>query len=95
MSDIPIYSIASRSAVSVPGVRMVDQSEGLLGIEWIDGENVKTILVNTEAVANGIPDNAGPTLSAFGVTPGACMVLLRSCIAAVSLVSSESPAQIS
>ncbi|KAF9557917.1 hypothetical protein CPC08DRAFT_736584 [Agrocybe pediades] len=33
-----------RAGVNVPGVRMVDASEGLLGIEWIDGQSVKKLL---------------------------------------------------
>ncbi|KAJ7281839.1 hypothetical protein C8J57DRAFT_1433606 [Mycena rebaudengoi] len=28
-----------RSGVNVPGIRMVDAAEGILGIEWIDGQN--------------------------------------------------------
>ncbi|KAJ7724977.1 kinase-like domain-containing protein [Mycena maculata] len=33
-----------RSGVNVPGVRMVDASEGILGIEWIDGQSVRKLL---------------------------------------------------
>ncbi|KAF5319219.1 hypothetical protein D9619_008458 [Psilocybe cf. subviscida] len=33
-----------RSGVNVPGVRMVDASEGLLGIEWVEGTIVKRLL---------------------------------------------------
>ncbi|KAF8151535.1 kinase-like domain-containing protein [Crassisporium funariophilum] len=33
-----------RSGVNVPGVRMVDATEGLLGIEWIEGMSVKDLL---------------------------------------------------
>lgn len=33
-----------RSGVNVPGVRMVDASEGILGIEWIDGKSVRNLL---------------------------------------------------
>ncbi|KDR66928.1 hypothetical protein GALMADRAFT_258811 [Galerina marginata CBS 339.88] len=33
-----------RSGVNVPGVRMVDAAEGLLGIEWIEGMSVKSLL---------------------------------------------------
>ncbi|PPQ84937.1 hypothetical protein CVT25_004450 [Psilocybe cyanescens] len=33
-----------RSGVNVPGVRMVDATEGLLGIEWIEGQSVKRLI---------------------------------------------------
>ena len=33
-----------RSGVKVPGIRMLDAAEGLLGIEWIDGCAVKYLL---------------------------------------------------
>jgi len=33
-----------RSGVNVPGVRMVDAFEGILGIEWIDGKSVRKLL---------------------------------------------------
>ncbi|KAF5361437.1 hypothetical protein D9758_006166 [Tetrapyrgos nigripes] len=33
-----------RSGVNVPGIRMVDASEGVLGIEWIEGKSVRKLL---------------------------------------------------
>ncbi|KAJ7671956.1 hypothetical protein B0H17DRAFT_1162060 [Mycena rosella] len=33
-----------RSGVNVPGVRMVDAAEGVLGIDWIDGNSVRKLL---------------------------------------------------
>lgn len=33
-----------RSGVSVPGLRMVDAAEGVLGIEWIEGKSVRMLL---------------------------------------------------
>jgi hypothetical protein len=30
--------------VNVPGVRMVDAAEGILGIDWIDGNSVRKLL---------------------------------------------------
>jgi len=33
-----------RSGVSVPGIRMVDAAEGVLGIEWIEGKSVRMLL---------------------------------------------------
>ncbi|EIW52930.1 serine/threonine protein kinase BUD32 [Trametes versicolor FP-101664 SS1] len=33
-----------RTGVNVPGIRMVDAPEGVLGIEWIDGKSVRFLL---------------------------------------------------
>ncbi|KAF8151987.1 hypothetical protein K438DRAFT_381715 [Mycena galopus ATCC 62051] len=33
-----------RAGVNVPGVRMVDAAEGILGIEWIHGQSVRRLL---------------------------------------------------
>lgn len=33
-----------RSGVSVPGIRMVDATEGVLGIEWVEGKSVRMLL---------------------------------------------------
>ncbi|KIK65141.1 hypothetical protein GYMLUDRAFT_194951 [Collybiopsis luxurians FD-317 M1] len=33
-----------RSGINVPGIRMVDATEGVLGIEWIDGQSVRNLL---------------------------------------------------
>lgn len=33
-----------RAGVNVPGVRMVDAAEGVLGIEWIEGTTVRRLL---------------------------------------------------
>jgi hypothetical protein len=33
-----------RSGVNVPGVRMLDAAEGVLGIEWIEGKSVRHLL---------------------------------------------------
>lgn len=33
-----------RNGVSVPGIRMVDPIDGLLGVEFIDGPSVRTVL---------------------------------------------------
>ncbi|KAI5985521.1 kinase-like domain-containing protein [Pisolithus albus] len=33
-----------RSGVNVPGIRMVDAAEGVLGLEWIDGKAVRVLL---------------------------------------------------
>ena len=32
------------SGINVPGIRMVDATEGVLGIEWIEGHSVRKLL---------------------------------------------------
>lgn len=41
--DEPTWDLG-RSGVTVPGIRMVDVNEGVLGIEWIDGKSVRQLL---------------------------------------------------
>ena len=38
----------NRCGVNVPAIRMVDAAEGVIGIEWIDGQNVRTLLGGTD-----------------------------------------------
>ncbi|KAL4260453.1 protein kinase superfamily protein [Pleurotus pulmonarius] len=38
-----------RAGVNVPGIRMVDATEGILGIEWIEGTCVRKLLPGAEA----------------------------------------------
>ena len=71
----------ARSGVSVPGIRMVDASEGVIGIEWIDGQSIRVLLGaedESEIVDEGVEaegdeapeENSGPNLSDFGLTIG-------------------------
>ena len=39
-----LLSLVCRSGVNVPGLRYVDATEGLLGIEWIEGKTIKYLL---------------------------------------------------
>jgi TP53 regulating kinase-like protein len=39
-----LYRLVCRSGVNVPGLRYVDATEGLLGIEWIEGKSIKYLL---------------------------------------------------
>lgn len=36
--------VHDRSGVSVPGIRMVDAAEGVIGIEWIEGQSIRVLL---------------------------------------------------
>lgn len=47
-SSISDYNTTARCGVNVPAIRMVDAAEGVIGIEWIDGQNVRTLLGGTE-----------------------------------------------
>lgn len=38
------YAHRRRSGVKVPGIRMVDAPEGVLGLEWIDGASVRNLI---------------------------------------------------
>ncbi|KAI5998332.1 hypothetical protein F5J12DRAFT_849741 [Pisolithus orientalis] len=39
-----------RSGVNVPGIRMVDAAEGVLGLEWVDGKSVRVLLPGASEV---------------------------------------------
>ncbi|KAF8900840.1 kinase-like domain-containing protein [Gymnopilus junonius] len=68
-----------RSGVNVPGVRMVDAAEGLLGIEWIDGSSVKRLLPSGaqdgEEDQGGVADDHNP-LDTFPVSVVGLMRLI-------------------
>ena len=38
------WILNDRCGVNVPGVRMVDAAEGVIGIEWIEGKSVRHLL---------------------------------------------------
>ncbi|KAF9039223.1 kinase-like domain-containing protein [Panaeolus papilionaceus] len=52
-----------RSGVRVPGIRMVDATEGILGIEWLDGNSVKSLL------PSGSSEEGDPLGTQLEVTP--------------------------
>ncbi|KAF9220581.1 hypothetical protein BS17DRAFT_882274 [Gyrodon lividus] len=45
-----------RSGVNVPGIRMVDPAEGVLGMEWIDGKSVRVLLPGGAEEEDGLSD---------------------------------------
>ncbi|KAL4071929.1 kinase-like domain-containing protein [Scleroderma citrinum] len=68
-----------RFGVNVPGIRMVDAAEGILGLEWIDGKVVRALLPGGEEEENqdhhdrehdtpDLPEDA--ILAEFGVKQG-------------------------
>jgi len=73
-----------RSGVSVPGVRMVDATEGLLGIEWIEGKAVKYLLpsgveedLEGEETAESIsPVDDGNLWDQFGLSTDGLMIFI-------------------
>ena len=59
-----------RAGVHVPGIRMVDAAEGILGLEWIDGESVRRLLP-------GEGGEGEDALGEYGVTVGMWFGLRR------------------
>ncbi|KLO16865.1 hypothetical protein SCHPADRAFT_847590 [Schizopora paradoxa] len=47
-----------RSGVHVPGLRMVDAQEGVIGIEWIEGESVRVLLGAEDEETEGTGDTS-------------------------------------
>lgn len=80
-----IYA-TNRCGVNVPAIRMVDAAEGVIGIEWIDGQNVRTLLGGTdegeieadddndETAEEANVDDAG-LLVEYGITKGEIEIL--------------------
>ena len=72
----PLCLSITRSGVNVPGIRMVDVNEGLLGIEWIDGEAVKDVLPSgtRDNPSDAWPESVGGgdhnPLNKFGISLG-------------------------
>jgi len=60
-----------RSGVNVPGIRMVDAAEGIIGIEWIRGNSVRNLLTGDpgggEEPDQVLMDEENPLLE-YGIT---------------------------
>ncbi|RDX50714.1 hypothetical protein OH76DRAFT_437283 [Lentinus brumalis] len=80
-----------RSGVNVPGIRMVDAAEGILGIEWIDGKSVRFLLgggaegeeeieETTDEPQEDVPPEED-TLQEYGISQDALMGLIGTEIA--------------
>ncbi|KAG1782165.1 kinase-like domain-containing protein [Suillus placidus] len=74
-----------RSGVTVPGIRMVDVNEGVLGIEWIDGKSVRQLLpggaeldeINELEEVDEIHENgAADPIGDYGVSGGRTVHML-------------------
>ncbi|KAK0462895.1 kinase-like domain-containing protein [Desarmillaria tabescens] len=78
-----------RSGVSVPGIRMVDASEGVLGIEWIDGQSVRKLLPGGAEEDDDEENDEGPVnsdpLEEYGVSADEIMELIGTEIAKMHL----------
>lgn len=73
-----------RNGVRVPGLRMVDAENGVLGIEWIEGESLRVILSEAEEGGRDEEDddegqNAGGILdlSKYGLSIGTLLCKAR------------------
>jgi TP53 regulating kinase and related kinases len=72
--------MSHRVGVSVPGIRFVDLVEGVLGIEWIDGQSVRALLggdpepEDEDVLAEGYESPSGVvdqhTLETYNITDG-------------------------
>lgn len=64
--------------MNVPGVKMVDVVEGVLGIEWIEGKSVRRLLPGgaegeeeaSEETLDDVEDEEEDRLKVFGVSVG-------------------------
>ncbi|CDO68506.1 hypothetical protein BN946_scf184998.g3 [Trametes cinnabarina] len=81
-----------RSGVNVPGIRMVDAVEGVLGIEWIEGKSVRFLLgggAEGEEIAEDDSDDAAEedvpleedSLQEYGVSKDTVMEMIGTEIA--------------
>lgn len=62
----------TRGGVRVPQVRVVDVESGIIGIEWIDGKTVRSLLGDGESVDEGDEKTA----TGWEVTHGKQFVLI-------------------
>ncbi|KAL7278045.1 hypothetical protein ACG7TL_008009 [Trametes sanguinea] len=76
-----------RSGVNVPGIRMVDAAEGVIGIEWIEGKSIRFLLgggaEDEEVVVDDsddtVEEEASPAedpLQEYGLTKDAVMLMI-------------------
>ncbi|KAI8976377.1 hypothetical protein BD414DRAFT_524620 [Trametes punicea] len=80
-----------RSGVNVPGIRMVDAVEGVLGIEWIDGKSVRLLLGggaegeeevdSSSEVEDEIQPEEDDSLQEYGISKDALMAMIGTEIA--------------
>jgi len=82
----------SRLGVNVPGVRMLDAAEGVLGIEWIEGKSVRHLLpggaeegdiaeANVENEGDAESDGPVDPLEEYGISVDVLMHLIGAEIA--------------
>ncbi|KAF8233785.1 hypothetical protein L208DRAFT_1395206 [Tricholoma matsutake] len=86
-----------RSGVHVPGVRMVDAADGVLGIEWIEGKSVRHLLpggaeaerdISEQVIENEgdvQSDDPADSLKEYEIFVGALMGLIGTEIAKMHL----------
>ncbi|KAM6499412.1 Protein kinase-like domain containing protein [Amanita muscaria] len=69
-----------RSGVHVPGIRMVDATEGVLGIGWIDGQSVRRLLPGgaeeEESSADETVSDDNDPLGEYGITIDQLMTMI-------------------
>ncbi|KAG6337194.1 hypothetical protein ID866_1908 [Astraeus odoratus] len=78
---VPYYDAYGMSGVNVPGIRMIDAAEGVLGLEWIDGKVVRVLLPGgaeeEDPVYHDNPNlHEGAALAEFGVERDSLMGMI-------------------
>lgn len=76
-----------RSGVNVPGVRMVDASEGVLGLEWIEGRSIRKLIPGAEPEDDGEQesDDVRESLQEYGLSLDEVMTLVGTELAKMHL----------
>ena len=65
---LSLISDRDRSGVNVPGIRMVDAAEGVIGMNWIEGSSVRHLLPGG-AEDEDLGEDVDPLLE-YGVSQG-------------------------
>ncbi|KIY66647.1 hypothetical protein CYLTODRAFT_377469 [Cylindrobasidium torrendii FP15055 ss-10] len=75
-----------RAGVSVPAIRMVDATEGVLGIEWIEGTSVRRLIPGAEPEDDeGHTSTEEEAMADYGVTIDEAMKLIGTELAKMHL----------
>ena len=66
---LSLVSDHDRSGVNVPGIRMVDAAEGVIGMNWIEGSSVRHLLPGGAEEDEDLGEDVDPLLE-YGVSQG-------------------------
>ena len=68
--------VACSCGVSVPGVRFVDAANGVLGIEWVNGRSIRSLLGSGDEGEEADNNDVDPLVE-YGVSKGTISHILR------------------